>query len=259
MLAVIILVTVMAVNRHESGATSGSGVGSLAPASAAEESLGPVLLVPGYGGSMTSLEVLARRLRLAGRAAQVVTMPNAGTGDLAGQAEVLNSAVRQVISRTGSTSVDIVGYSAGGVVVRLWALDDNGRHLARRVVTLGSPHHGTNLAALAQNLAGDQCQMACQQLVPHSPLLNHLNAGDETPDGPEWVSIWSTVDQTVTPPDSARLAGAVNLPVQSVCPQSSVSHGDLPTDPVVQALVLAELGSGAPATFSAGDCRRLSS
>ena len=256
-LAVLLVVTVTVISRH--GSAAGMPVASAAPA-VVTESPGPVLLVPGYGGSVRDLESLARRLRLAGRPAQVVTMPGGGTGDLAGQAEVLNSAVRQVISRTGSTSVDIVGYSAGGVVARLWALDDGGRFLARRIVTLGSPHHGTNLAAIAADLAGDQCQLACQQLVPRSSMLNHLNnTGDETPDGPEWISIWSTVDQVVTPPDSARLAGALDLTVQSVCPQSRVAHSELPTDPVVQGLVLGELGPDAPRAYTTDDCRRLGS
>ena len=85
-------------------------------------------------------------------------------------------------------------------------------------------------------------------------MLRRLNADDETPPGPTWVSIWTTQDQTVTPPDSARLDGAVNIPVQSVCADASVSHGDLPRDPLVQAMVLAELGAGAPTPLTASDC-----
>ena len=60
------------------------------------------------------------------------------------------------------------------------------------------------------------------QLGTDSDLLFRLNAGDETPDGPTWVSIWTTQDRTVTPPDSARLEGALNLPVQSVCAEARV-------------------------------------
>jgi triacylglycerol esterase/lipase EstA (alpha/beta hydrolase family) len=145
------------------------------------------------------------------------------------------------------------------VVARLWVRDDGGRSLARRVVTLGSPHHGTGLASLAGSLLPGQCPAACRELEPDSPLLAALNAGDETPDGPAWVSIWSTVDQVVTPPDSARLAGALDLTVQGVCPRSRVPHGQLPTDPVVQGMVLAELAATPPAPLSTADCARLSS
>jgi hypothetical protein len=100
--------------------------------------------------------------------------------------------------------------------------------------------------------------VGCAQLATNSALLARLNTGDETPDGPTWVSIWTTQDQTVTPPDSARLAGALNLPVQSVCAQAQVSHGDLPRAPLVQQMVLAELRAGPPVPLGAADCARLS-
>ena len=64
-----------------------------------------------------------------------------------------------------------------------------------------------------------------RQLASGSDLLRRLNAGDETPDGPTWVSIWTTQDETVTPPDTARLDGALNLPVS--CGNVPVLPGDL--------------------------------
>jgi triacylglycerol lipase len=221
-----------------------------------QEIPGPVLLVPGYGGSTAALQALADRLTAEGRDATVVDLPGDGTGDLDAAAEVLAEAADTALERTGAPSVDVVGYSAGGVVARLWAAD-GGTAVARRVVTLGSPHHGTTLADLAGQLAADQCPEACRQLASASPLLARLNADDETPEGPAWVSIWTTQDETVTPPDSARLDGALELPVQSVCPGARVGHGDLPRDPLVQAMVLEELGAAPPAALGPDDCARL--
>ena len=215
-----------------------TGPAETRPAPAAEQTPGPVLLVPGYGGSTDSLQVLADRLTAAGRDAAVVPVPANGTGDLNVSADVLATAVDDALTRTGATSVDVVGYSAGGVIARLWAAD-GGADQARRIVTLGSPHHGTDLADLAFGVLPSQCPAACQQLTTGSELLARLNAGDETPDGPDWVSLWTTADQTVTPPDSADLDGALDLTVQSVCADSRVTHGQLPTDPVVQGIVLA--------------------
>ena len=117
--------------------------------------------------------------------------------------------------------------------------------MTRRVVTLGSPHHGTSQAALGAEFAGG-CSKACEQLVPDSDLLRRLNAGEETPAGPLWVTVRSTRDQVVTPVDSAALAGALNLVVQDVCPRSTAAHGELPRDPVVVAALGSVLGVETP-------------
>ena len=222
------------------------------PAPVPQDEPGPVLLVPGYGGNGAALRTLGRQLTADGRDATVVRLPGNGTGDLADAAEALGEAAEAALARTGAESVDVVGYSAGGVVARLWVAD-GGAGVARRVVTLGSPHHGTTLADLAGDLAPDRCPVGCRQLTTGSPLLASLNAGDETPEGPTWVSIWTEQDETVTPPDSARLEGALNVTVQSVCAGAEVRHGQLPTDPRVTALVLAVLGPGEP-ELDAGDC-----
>ncbi|MGZ4609744.1 MAG: esterase/lipase family protein [Actinomycetes bacterium] len=223
----------------------------------AQDRPGPVLLVPGFGGGTASLERLAARLRAAGRTATVVPLPGDGTGDLTAQTVALDVAVARAIA-SGAASVDIVGFSAGGVVARLWAADHKGAAKARRIVTLGAPHHGTDLAALAGVLAPGSCPLACRQLVPGSALITRLNQGDETPDGPEWVSIWTAQDQVVTPPDSARLTGARNVVVQKVCAGRAVAHGQLPTDPVVEGLVLRALGAKPFVAPTPADCAALS-
>ena len=224
---------------------------SNAAAPVPQDKPGPVLLVPGYGGSTSALDVLAARLRSAGRTATVVQLPGNGTGDLRDQAKALDRAARSAIS--GEPSVDVVGYSAGGVVARLWAEEDGGAAIARRIVTLGAPHHGTDLAALAGSLLPGQCPTACAQLAPDSDLLTQLNART-MPTGPVWVSIWTDQDQIVTPPVSARLDGALNIPVQSVCPKQQLDHSNLPRDPLVQSLVLTALAPARPTQPTAADC-----
>jgi triacylglycerol lipase len=214
---------------------------------------GAVLLVPGYGGSQAALTHLADRLRTAGRSATVVTLPGDGTGDLLTQADTLDTEVRRAL-RAGAPSVDVIGYSAGGVVARLWVDRHDGARVARRVVTLGSPLHGARLAALGSAVAPDACPPACRQLAPGSDLLAALDRRPLPPRLP-WLSIWTENDETVQPPDSARLAGAVNVSVQSVCPNARVSHGELPTDPLVTALVLRAVGAAAFAV--PGDCATL--
>jgi triacylglycerol lipase len=214
---------------------------------------GPVLLVPGYGGSTSTLAVLASRIRSTGRQATVVNLPGNGTGSLVDDASVLNAVVNQAL-RGGAPSVDVIGYSAGGVAALLWARQDGGTHKARRVVTLGAPFHGAQLASAAEAFVPSACPVACQQLVPGSTLLTQLGTAG-VPPRPRWLSLWSTNDQTVIPPDSARLAGAVDVPIQSVCPAQQISHSQLPTNPVVTAIVLQAISPGPFRPPAAADCR----
>jgi triacylglycerol lipase len=218
-----------------------------------QEAQPPVLLVPGYGGGTAGLDVMAAALRREGRTATVVQLAGDGTGDLNQQADVLEDAVHQALS-TGATSVDLVGYSAGGVTVRLWVRQYNGGSVARRIVTIGSPQHGTDLASLAGDLAPDKCPEACQQLGTDSDLIAQLNSGDETPAGPEWVSIWTTDDLVSTPPVTASLEGALNFSVQQICPDVQVSHGQLPESRVVIAMVEAALRRTPPALPTKAVC-----
>lgn len=223
------------------------------PGAPAQDRPGPVLLVPGYGGSRDSLSELAGRIRRAGRTAEVLTLPGDGTGDLRAQVRVLQRAATDAVA-TGAPSVDVIGYSAGGVVARLWVAGGDGARLARRVVTLGAPLHGTRIAAAGGALVPGACPVACQQLSPGSTLLTDLDGRQVTL---PWLSIWTEDDQTVVPPDSARLPDAVNVPLQRVCPGAVVEHSQLPVDPVVTGLVLRALGTDPLVEPAAGECARL--
>lgn len=229
------------------GGTPVPGAGSGRP--------GEVLLVPGYGGSTGALEALAARIRAAGGDAVVVRLAGDGTGDLQVQANVLNGYVNQALSR-GSGPVTVIGYSAGGVVAWLWDVDYDGVAKARRIITLGSPLHGADLAGAGAAEVPGACPQACQELVPGSAMLSRLQ---ETAPAtrPPWLSLWTTGDQVVRPPDSARLAGAVNVPLQSVCPGAVIGHGQLPTAPLVVGIVLRTLRSTSTVAPDRSQCRSL--
>jgi triacylglycerol lipase len=214
-----------------------------------------VVLVPGYGGSTRSLAALAARIRAMGDAAAIVALPAGGTGDLEAQADVLNGYVNRAL-RGGARSVDVVGYSAGGVVARLWDVEHAGASKIRRIITLGSPLHGAELAAVGTAVGPAACPVACQQLVPGSALLTRL---DRIPlvGRPAWLSLWTINDRTVQPPDSARLPGAVNVPLQSVCPGAVIQHSQLPSDPLVVGIVVRALGPAALTAPAAADCGSL--
>ena len=215
---------------------------------------GAVLLVPGYGGGTTSLDELAARIRSTGRTATVVQLAGNGKGDLTEQARVLAGYVNRAIG-AGSGPVTVIGYSAGGVVAWLWDVDYGGAGRAGMIITLGSPLHGARIAAVGTGFDPAECPVACQQLVPGSALLTGLQRSAQP--RPPWLSLWSTDDQTVQPPDSARLSGAANVPLQSVCPGADIQHDQLPTAPLVVGIVLRTLAGGHASAPARGDCAGL--
>jgi triacylglycerol lipase len=221
---------------------------------AADQSkLGAVIVVPGYGGTVSDVTPIVEELEREGRTAVAFRPSQGGTGDLRVQASRLAEQARQMIKRTGVGSVDVVGYSAGGVITRIFVRDDGGASVVRRVLTLGSPHHGTDVATLAAQ-AGGGCPKACEQMVTGSDVLRHLNAGDETPDGPKWITVRTEGDRTVTPSESAELDGALNIDIQKICPGSTTTHGGLPSDPVVLATLRTALGTGTPTSPTDVSC-----
>jgi triacylglycerol esterase/lipase EstA (alpha/beta hydrolase family) len=228
------------------------------PARPAQDRPGPVLLVPGYGGGRGALLQLAGRIAATGRSATVLTLVGDGTGDLSAQVTVLDAAVDAALA-AGAPSVDVVGYSAGGVVAGLWVARDDGAAKARRVVTLGAPLAGTSLAATAAAVAPDACPAACRQLAPGSPEIAEL-ARDRVGGALPWLAVWTADDETVTPPGpAAQLAGTTQVQVQAVCPGAQVTHSALPTDPVVTGLVLRALSVDPLPSGVDADCAQLRS
>jgi triacylglycerol lipase len=203
------------------GLLSGCGDGDEPPVPAAQP---PVVLVPGLGGSPTDLALIANALEADGRRTVTVDT-HGGTADLRDQAALVDEVARG----TGAEEVDVVGFSAGGIVSRLWATGE-GADAVRRLVTVGAPHHGTTLDALGISDPAD-CTEACAQLLAGSDLLEELD-GAAVPAGAEWVSIWSDSDGVVVPAESARLDGALDVNVQDVCGDLELRHLDLLGHPV---------------------------
>lgn len=220
-----------------------------------QDDLPPVVVVPGYGGMTTGLDVLAAALRNDGRFVRVLDLGAASLGDLHTQADLVNGAVDDMLRSTGATSVDVVAFSAGGLAVRLWVTEDDGAATARRIITLSTPHHGTERSAIPPVAGPTPCPVACEQLVAGSDVVRSLDQGDETPAGPDWVSIWSDDDEVVVPPTSARLDGALNFSVQSVCPDLTVSHQGMASNRVVVEMVRREIGRAEPALPDDTVCR----
>jgi pimeloyl-ACP methyl ester carboxylesterase len=141
-------------------------------------------------------------------------------------AEQLARKVDAIVAATGAPRVMIVAHSMGGLVARAH-LRSHGIARIARIVTIGSPHHGSMLAWFfpGQSLA---------QMRPGNPWLAQLNAGRLDP-ALRFVSLWSWHDSMVAPQTSSELPGAVDVVL------SGIGHNALLGEASVFALVRKEI------------------
>lgn len=210
--------------------------GAPTPASAA-------IVIPGYGGGAGGLAGLADHLRATGREVVVADIGD-GRGDLAGYGATVAQLAAALVA-DGAAGVDLVGYSAGGLIARA-AVEANPAVIAR-VATIASPHNGTAIAGLGAMLADESsCPLACRQMAPESEFLGSLR---QPGDASRWLSVFTPADEVVRPVDSSALDGATTVDVTARCGTGALDHGGIVRSPATWAVVSAFLSSGGvPAT-----------
>jgi triacylglycerol esterase/lipase EstA (alpha/beta hydrolase family) len=95
----------------------------------------------------------------------------------------------------------------GGLVARAY-MRQHGTQTIARVVTIGTPHHGSVLAWLFHGAS-------LAQLRPGNPWLAALNRERLDP-SLRFVSVWSWHDSMVAPQTSAELPGAIDVTLVGV-------------------------------------------
>ncbi|HUS33643.1 MAG TPA: alpha/beta fold hydrolase [Kofleriaceae bacterium] len=107
----------------------------------------PVIVLHGYAMNRANFLPLAYRLARAGLG-PIVGFEYWTLGRTAAAAKQLAWFVDQVIARTGSPQVDIIGHSMGGVVGRYYVTLLGGDGAVANLITLGSPHFGTDVSRI---------------------------------------------------------------------------------------------------------------
>lgn len=138
------------------------------------------------------------------------------TVDLRTSARRLRDRLDQIARDNPGVPVDLIAHSQGGLVVReaLWHEYDGADHRLppiAHVVTLGTPHHGADVAtAAARILWGVPVKgKAGRQLAETSDFIRRLNRRP-LPPGVRFTSIASHADAVVAAPRS-RLHDATNV------------------------------------------------
>lgn len=162
----------------------------------------PVLLVHGYACNSGYWRPLSKLLTQARISHYGIDLEPLGAS-IDAFAPQIHAAVERLRQATGSAQVIIVGHSMGGLVARAYLRRYGDAQIAR-VITLGTPHHGTALAHLGPG-------SNAAQMRPHSEWLSTLAASEANTQRMLISSIYSVHDNIVAPQDSSALPGARNL------------------------------------------------
>jgi triacylglycerol esterase/lipase EstA (alpha/beta hydrolase family) len=185
----------------------------------------PVLLVHGYGCNGGYWSALRRQLSERGISHDAVDLEPV-TADIDHYAGQIASAVRHLLAATGAQQLVIVAHSMGGLAARAY-LRTHGDAAVAKLVTLGTPHHGTALASFG---IGENAR----QMRRRSLWLAALDSADMGR-RERITSIWSHHDNIIAPQDSCRLPGARNIEV------GGIGHVALAGDALVLSHVLDEI------------------
>jgi triacylglycerol lipase len=174
-----------------------------------------VLLVHGYFCNRGFWNPWMARLRAAGVPFVAVSLPQP-MADIAEQARGLEQARLRLLQATGVEPL-MVGHSMGGLVIRSWlGAQDEEVALRQKIITIGSPHHGTVLARLGLSTAA-------LQMRPGSEFLQGLAGRETTERRCRLTCYWSVCDNIVLPASHATLAGARNIALPGL-PHVGLAH-----------------------------------
>lgn len=107
---------------------------------------------------------------------------------------------RRIDAEVKGGRIDIVAHSLGGLIARFYVTQLGGHRRVDRVITLGTPHHGTYASMFVPS-------GFVRQLEPEGPFIQHLGA-EPPPSGVRFFTFGAAGDALILPRSSALLPGA---------------------------------------------------
>lgn len=168
----------------------------------------PLLLIHGYQCNRGFWIWMRSRLEAAGWTVATISMEPVWT-EIDNYADGIDRRIDEVLAATGAPQVILICHSMGGLAARAY-LRRHGKAKVARMITLGSVHHGTELATLGIGPNARQMRIG-------NPWLIALGAPGAVPLPQGSVSIFSHHDNYVFPQEtSSRLEGATNIAISGV-------------------------------------------
>jgi triacylglycerol esterase/lipase EstA (alpha/beta hydrolase family) len=193
----------------------------------------PVVLIHGYGGNRSCLLPLEGVLRTAGFD-RVFPFSYPGDessiDDLAGALKAYIGEVRAACGAENQ-SLDLVAYSLGGLVARVFLQELGGAAWVDQCLTLGTPHYGTYSSFWAPTPIG-------RQMRPDSEFMARLNDPARRAPGVRYLSLWAERDLMVLPRENAVYREGDGQRI------NRVGHLGILTSPLAFGQVIRRLRSG---------------
>ncbi len=99
---------------------------------------------------------------------------------------------------TPTESLDLVGFSMGGIVSRYYLQRLGGIKRIQRLVAISAPNHGTAIAYFPQNIGS-------KQMRPRSQFLQDLNRDLAILEEINYTCIWTPFDLMILPATSSKM------------------------------------------------------
>lgn len=168
----------------------------------------PVLFIHGMLHNRATFAWLVQRLALAGwrefREINLMTTFHS----IPKMADQVAEAVHLLRERHAVKQVDVIAHSMGGIIARYFVQLKGGDGPVRNLITLGTPHQGTELSKLSlfSNV---------RELSPQSHIIRRLSAGPP-PRFTQGLAISGELDVMVRPRSNAWWPGVRNVELKKV-------------------------------------------
>lgn len=194
----------------------------------------PILLIHGYGCNSGYWHEMSMALKQAHITHHAIDLEPV-LGDIDDYVPLVRCAVETLCKETGYDNIIIVAHSMGGLATRAYLRDHGGAHIAK-VITIGTPHHGTGVANYGIGINCRQMRwVGSAKDGASSDWLQRLAASEDKNVYALFVSIYSHHDNIISPQISSHLPGARNIEFHGI------GHVALARKAEIQAQVIEEI------------------
>jgi triacylglycerol lipase len=181
----------------------------------------PIVLVHGIVDNHAIFTVMEYALRRRGFRTLSAYEYGVLTHNIPRAAVRLGEAIEELCAATGHERIHVIGHSLGGLIARYYVQRLGGDRQVHTLVTLGTPHQGTQLAWAAPLLP------LIRQLAPNASVIEEL--AEPAPQcRSRFIAFYSDIDHLIVPSRNARLDHP-DLNVQNIA-VSGVGHLSMPNN-----------------------------